>query len=262
MNIVPIIKHFLYINLHLKWFIFKHINRKFNLNLDYSINKNGVHILQEIFKKGIYSLPIFTISNPLIVDIGAHYGYFSLFADRKYGRACRIIAVEPSSGNINILRQNISAGEAKNIEVFSHAIAKDDGERVLFLSKDQNHSVYHNYVEDHRGKEEVRSISLSTFLKKNCPSGVSLLKMDCEGSEHEILMAANNSDLSKINYLFIEMHHIEHPVYSIEKTVSHLKSNGFELYSSNSLSVDNDYKSLNFVVFLKNSNYGINTSKC
>ncbi len=262
MNTITNFKQFLYHNLHLKWFIFQYVNKKFNLNVDYSINKNGVPILQEVFIKDVYRLPIFEIPNPLIVDIGAHYGYFSLFANRNYGESARIIAIEPSSGNINILRKNISAGGAKNIEILPFAIAKDNGERVLFLSKDQNHSIYQNYVEDHRGKEEVKSISLSTFLHNNCASGVSLLKMDCEGSEHEILMSSTSSDLSKIHYLFIEMHHIDHPDYSIEKTLDHLKSNGFDIYSSNSLRLVNYCNFMNFVVLLKNSIYDNNTNKC
>ncbi len=245
----------MYHHLHIKWFIFQHINLKYGLRLSYSQNKNGVHILQEIFLKKVYVLPQMAKSDIVVVDVGAHYGFFSLFALDCYKERCRVFAIEPSTTNIHILRSNINESMCSNFESVQAVISNITGERQLFLSTDQNNSLYDRYVPIQSGVEIVKSFTLSDFINLHHIAYIDLLKMDCEGSEHEIIMSLTATELSCIHYLCIEMHHLTNQQYSIEKTLQHLAQNGFSKCYAHDLDLINELPYFNDIVMLKNINY-------
>lgn len=255
MSFIKRIKHLIYHHVHIKWCIFQYINLKYGLRLDYSKNKNGVHILQEIFLKKVYILPELTKSGIVIVDVGAHYGFFSLFALDRYKEKCWVYAVEPSTTNNNILRRNIKESIYSNFISVQAVISKVSGERQLFLSTHQNNSLYQHYAPMHNGIETVKSYTLSDFMNLHHIAYIDILKMDCEGSEHEIIMSLSKSALSCINYICIEMHHLTDPQYSIENTLEYLTQNGFEMCYSNEQNSINTLTYFNHIVMLKNINY-------
>ncbi len=234
--------------------IFQFINIKYDLRLSYDLNKDAVHILQEIFLKCIYDYSI--IGSPkVIIDIGGHYGYFALYATRKFGSYCRIISVEPSFSNIRIFSKNIASANVKNVTLVEGALSGEDSQRDLYLSHSQNHSLYQDYSHVKLGSETVNGFTLKSLLDKFNLDRIDLLKMDCEGSEHEILMQCDKITLSRIHYLFVEMHQMTLDAFSVEKTIEHLRANNFQSIASNSLSVVNHLRYFNFIVFFKNKDW-------
>jgi FkbM family methyltransferase len=245
------IKSLIYNKLHFKWFIFQFINIKYDLRLSYQLNKDAVHILQEIFLKSMYEYS-FNENPKVVIDIGGHYGYFALYATRKFGSNCRILSVEPSFSNIRIFNKNIASANVKNVTLVEGALSGEDSQRDLYLSHSQNHSLYQDYSPVKLGSENINCFTLKSLLDKYNLDQIDLLKMDCEGSEHEILLQSDKVTLSRIHYLFVEMHHITHDTYSIEKTLNHLKTNHFQTLPSNSLEMVDYFQYINFTVFLQN----------
>jgi len=131
-----------------------------------------------------------------IVDIGAHIGLFSLFAS-KVLQANRIISVEPDSANFELLSKNISANHVENASLVKAAIAGESGEKRIYntSSNTSGHSLYARGV----SSIAVWTVSLTELFKASSISECSLLKMDCEGAEMEILENAPDKLLRNVS---------------------------------------------------------------
>jgi len=133
----------------------------------------------------------------VILDVGAHIGFFSILAARRF-REAQIIAVEPNRENYQALLQNIALNGLTNISALNVAVAGDYGKVSFFTSAHTvAHSLFSNFDGISLGKEEVDSVPLSHF--KN----VDVLKFDAEGAEYTI------EEFPKVAYLAIELHKIE-----------------------------------------------------
>jgi len=75
-----------------------------------------VNVVSELCKPGM-----------IVIDIGAHYGYFSMIMAKLVGPGGRCIAFEPSPGNCEHINYAIKANNIKNLEVFDAAVGDFDG---------------------------------------------------------------------------------------------------------------------------------------
>ena len=97
--------------------LFSNICKNNKLKLDYEINRDSVTILKEIFFERVYSDYFPFYSKSIVVDIGAHKGYFSLFAHNNLKPDSKIIAYEPIIENYSIMLKNLDANNVKNISI-------------------------------------------------------------------------------------------------------------------------------------------------
>lgn len=133
----------------------------------------------------------------VILDVGAHIGFFSVLVARQFPKA-HIIAVEPNAENYRLLLKNIALNGLTNISTHNVAIAGQYGKVTFYTSA---HTVAHSLFSDFDGisidKEEMDAVPLSHF--KN----VDVLKFDAEGAEYTI------GELPDVSYLAIEIHTVE-----------------------------------------------------
>jgi len=124
----------------------------------------------------------------LVVDIGAHVGYFSLLAARQVGPQGKVYSFEPDPSNYRLLQRNIEANGYTNITATQKAISKASGSAQLMLSSRDNgtHSLY---AQDSRDADvvTVNLVSLDEFLVDEGWPKVDLIKMDVEGAEMDAL---------------------------------------------------------------------------
>src|SRR5689334_184773 len=73
------------------------------LDLDKKKNFKQLSILREVFRDRVYALCFPFYQNAVVVDVGAHYGYFTLFAACNCAKSSRIFALEPSQNNFSML---------------------------------------------------------------------------------------------------------------------------------------------------------------
>jgi FkbM family methyltransferase len=119
----------------------------------------------------------------IIVDVGAHFGYFSVLASRLADRG-RIFAIEPTPRTFAILQENMA--EKPNVQpVHAAACAKpgslwflDYGPGKAFLNEIATAST--------PGAIEVPALQLDEFLKHN-RAIPDLIKIDAERAELEVL---------------------------------------------------------------------------
>lgn len=65
------------------------------------------------------------------LDVGSHYGIFSVLASKLVGPSGRVIAVEPHLESLQVLRQNLAANHCQNVEVLNVALSDTTGPMQL-----------------------------------------------------------------------------------------------------------------------------------
>lgn len=135
-----------------------------------------------------------------IVDIGAHKGIVSSYLAKQYPHA-QIIAFEPMPENYAALLENLERNNITNVIPVNRAVTKDG--RQVSISTEANHSGGANiYKAD---GATVESVTLDDIFAAYNINRLSLLKIDCEGAEFEILGSANGL-LKRIDALRGEFH--------------------------------------------------------
>ena len=207
---------------------FRRICRANGIQLNYRLQHNGLAILREVFASRNYADYFPFYEEAVIVDIGAHYGYFSIFASLNAGPEATIISVEPSQHNYHILRRNIRDSKVENVYPIRAAIADQSGEADLYLSRAENHSLFRE-GDGPVETEKVRSITLDTLLQEQDIEDVDLLKLDCEGAEYPILLDAGAALLDRITTITIEFHDLKRQDFTGLTLARHLKEHGFQI---------------------------------
>jgi FkbM family methyltransferase len=136
----------------------------------------------------------------IAVDIGANVGAFSICASPYFDK---IYAFEAAHNTYQVAKENMS--HLNNIELFNLAAAGNDDE-ILQLASHSNNlsrdtSIFHVSQARTNEVEECKTISLEGVYKKIGLNYIDYLKVDCEGSEYDLLM---DKDLSAINYLVVK----------------------------------------------------------
>jgi FkbM family methyltransferase len=120
----------------------------------------------------------------LVLDVGSHVGYFALLA-AAHGKP--VIAIEPNPLNLRLLLRNLSANDAKGIEVFPVALSSEVGVKPLF-GGGQGASLKDGWG---RANANYRTLvpvnTLSNLLGARLRGKRLLIKIDAEGSEKEIV---------------------------------------------------------------------------
>lgn len=201
------------------------------LNLEFSYNRYGVSVLRDIFVNREYSdfFPFYEKS--LIVDVGAHFGYFTLFAAKNSAEDSRIIAIEPATENYKVLCKNIAACRLSNVTTLNMALSETQGVRDLFRSKSPNYSLFSkdfNILSSHES-EKVESITLLNLLQKFSLHHIDFLKMDCEGAEYPIILNSDTDLLGTIHTISMEFHDLKRPEFTGNILAERLEKCGFKI---------------------------------
>lgn len=143
-----------------------------------------------------------------VLDLGAHYGYFSLYCA---ARGAHVTAYEPLEENYRELVR-ISRDIAPQLgfpTIITHRQAVTDayGERLLWYNRD-NPGASSLLRQSDFDPVPVSTVPLSAALRMpDLPDMLwDCVKVDVEGAEAEIFLAASNMDLKRIRFLTMELH--------------------------------------------------------
>lgn len=210
---------------------FSRICKVVGLNLDFSKNKNAIHVLKAIFEEREYADYFPFYKKVTVVDIGAHYGYFSIFAAKNTASDSTIFSIEPSQQNFEILNQNLSDCKINNVKPFQLAIGGENGTLDLFTGQSVNHSLIENYalLGNEKNTQKVEVKTLEQFILDHKIEQIDFLKMDCEGAEYAILLNASRSVFDKTSTISMEFHDMKNVDFTGNELVKKLEENGFEI---------------------------------
>jgi len=210
---------------------FSRICKVAGLNLNFSKNKDALNVLKAIFEDREYADYFPFYKKVTVVDIGAHYGYFSIFASKNTSTGSQFFSIEPSKENFRILQQNLSDCKIKNITTSQIAIGKENGTLDLFTSRNINHSLIKDYalLGNEKNIQEVEVKTLEQFILENDIDHIDFLKMDCEGAEYSILFNTPKYIFDKISTISMEFHDMKNVEFTGEEIVKKLEESGFEI---------------------------------
>lgn len=182
-----------------------------------------------------------------VFDIGANSGLFSLLAIKKGAK--KVYAFEPNQESLINLNQLV---KGINVEVIDKAVYTKDEDLVFYI--DPNNTTIGSISEDHiinnGSKVEkivVPAVSLKTFFDQNNIDRISLLKMDIEGAEYDIIDNLEPEIFDKIDNFLIEYH--DNYDGRAEKLVTKLVKAGYDIdqirnqNSHNNQSIKESYNS-------------------
>jgi FkbM family methyltransferase len=141
-----------------------------------------------------------------IVDVGANVGLFALYAAQTAPRA-RIYCFEPLPQNFDRLQLQIeSAGVRERVTCFQLGLAGESGTRKLFAPGGGDVATL--IATDADGEShDVTVLSLAEALERVGHPQVSMLKLDCEGAEREILTGDGATEaLRRVRRVCVEYH--------------------------------------------------------
>lgn len=200
--------------------------RTYNITFDLN-DPSASNTFNEIFLDDIYGMTKFKNSFSSIIDIGGNLGFFSLQAQILNPRA-KIHIYEPSKENFFYIKSNLSDC---GVEVFNEAVGLSQGKVRLINSKNLSSTG----VVEASSDGEITQIPINEALQKY-EGFVDLLKMDCEGSEWDIL---NEQEISKKVKFIVMEYHLDQPKNRTRDGILLLlKNRNFNIQSESKLSED------------------------
>jgi len=165
----------------------------------------------------------------VIIDIGAHIGYYTRLFSRLTGEGGQVLSFEPDPDNFGLLRKNTL--NLKNIKLFNLAVSDQSGETNFYKVK--NSTGCHSIIEtDNADKITVSAIKIDDFIKqKNLK--IDAIKIDIEGGETKALSGMteffkNTSHLKLVTELSADS--LKLAAIEPKKFLNQLHSHGFTLF--------------------------------
>ena len=168
-----------------------------------------------------------------ILDIGANIGYYPLMELSLIGNKGKLIAIEPSKSNIDLLKKNLLLNGFNNVEIHEGAISDDNATKEIFLSTKSNLNTFHNIGTgiDHLSGETaiVKTFTIAKILNGR---KINLIRMDVEGHEVEILngLISNITELKKLPMIIFETHLSRYnDKHNFQKTLKNIFKIGYRV---------------------------------
>lgn len=126
------------------------------------------------------------------VDIGAHFGYFTLLSSHLVGQAGRIVAIEAMPDTFALLQQNVRANALANVSTLNNAAAaepctltfKDYG---IVNSSLNTCAVVRGSVQNAGRDVQVNAQPADALIASAGITRVDLIKIDAESSEEHVI---------------------------------------------------------------------------
>ena len=160
----------------------------------------------EVFKDRVYAA---VVRDRLVVDIGANNGDSTLFFASE--GASDVIALEPNPDSFALARRNVDASPWQGrITLLSVAAGTYDGSADLRLPRSVPNAASLSPAPAAEARWPYnRSIvvpvrSLDGVLLGAAPRRIGLLKVDCQGSEYDLLGSVSSSGWAQVDAIVLE----------------------------------------------------------
>jgi len=131
----------------------------------------------------------------IVLDIGAHHGFYTLLLAHLVGSNGQVFAFEPSPRERKALLRHISLNRCRNVRVQALALGGVEKEAELYVVQGNQtgcNSLRPPIVLSSVSPIAVQVTSLDVWLKEQKLDRVDFIKLDVEGGELEVLKGAAN----------------------------------------------------------------------
>src|SRR5215211_4165038 len=135
----------------------------------------------------------------IVVDVGAHYGRYTLIAAKRVGPKGKVIAIEADPNNFDMLNKNIKLNElSENVITLNYAASSNKSKVKLSIpEKKSGHTIYSSIITSRAPTVKFMEVNANTLDNLLHENGISLeevnwIKIDVEGAELEVVKGATN----------------------------------------------------------------------
>ena len=208
----------------------------------------------EIVKKYVHE-------GDIVIDIGAHVGYYTLLMAQLVGENGKVYSFEPDPVNFQLLKKSVEINGFENVVLIQKAVSNITDKVKLFLGDDDSaiNRIYDAKLGDTKESIDVESITIDEYFKEN-DELINFIKIDSEGSEVKIVngmkqFLSRNKELVMMTEFFPFL--IKKSGDEPNQYLKSLEKSGFSLY--NILDKNEKTNKINSENFLES---GINSEYC
>lgn len=151
----------------------------------------------------------------VFIDVGAHIGFYSLFAATVIGPGGRVISCEPEPNNFADLIRNKEENGFKHIEAHNAAVSDKTGVLPLWVNQDNDggHALWNVGMHPFNSESsknsmviDIKTLTLDTLMSQSGIDRAKVIKIDAEGAERMILDGAKDAVLNgAIKFIICEI---------------------------------------------------------
>lgn len=152
-------------------------------------------MFRELYVNGLYQDDVLAALGALVRpetvfwDIGANYGFMSIWVHRHLEGRVQITAFEPNPVVLRELSGNLTLNGCSDVRLEELCLSDSEGEVTFFTSEDQswNATLIASFASEHGESVEVRvrSTTIDRYLLGHPEPKV--MKLDVEGAEHLVI---------------------------------------------------------------------------
>jgi FkbM family methyltransferase len=147
---------------------------------------------------------------PTFVDVGAHYGFYTVYMSKLKGPESRVLSFEPNGEYFRVLSRNVKLNNADNVTLHQLALSDRKGHVVLETSK--RFQVGHQH-----GRRKIRHIEdrvlgspyhseATPFDELGIDVSPFIIKVDVHGSEGNVIAGMKKTLQTGTGHLYCELH--------------------------------------------------------
>lgn len=147
-------------------------------------------------------------SGDVFYDVGANVGFFSIIAARLVGSEGCVYSFEPVEENIRSIRENAKANKLENMRSFEVAVGRMSGNEDLLLTEWNGGASLSTSVVKPAvpvSTRNVRVVALDDFIQAQDLRAPTLVKIDVEGSELDVVQGMSRTIVTSRPILLYEI---------------------------------------------------------
>jgi FkbM family methyltransferase len=202
-------------------------------------------VTSEIWRSGTFELPValsimkFLPRGGTYIDIGAHFGFFSLFASHVVGASGKVVSIEAMPSTFIHLKNNIGMNAAhQNVTLHQGAAFSDTVElefRDFGIVASSLNSAFtardsHNIIKNEGIKVKVQARPADNILHDLDVRKADVIKIDAESSELHVLAGLTNTLKTMLPIIVMEVGDAEAEGKSTDQLLEFMQATGYRAF--------------------------------
>ncbi len=149
---------------------------------------------------------------PRILDVGAHYGWYTLYLASLIGNRGIVFSIEPSETVFTILRRNTELNNLQNVRLYKIPLSdKQETASMVIGGRCPWERRYMAVNESEAAARSEMSVRAVTFDELNEKEAIkpNIVKIDVHGVWRKVIEGMKSSILKDVQHLYIELDKLE-----------------------------------------------------
>ena len=163
----------------------------FNVNMG---DRLGCDLYYGVFNEQVDCELFMALISPgdVVIDVGANIGVYTLISALRVGKQGQVISFEPDSRAYQMLKSNVEQNKVDGLLCLSHYCLGDRNGTISFFEAIEPclSGTVVTLRNQAQGMREIQIKTLDTALSEMNVPKVSLIKIDVEGAEHNVIAGA------------------------------------------------------------------------